>query len=79
MNPRWKCADCGDARNNQLGVQECWSLKEAKLGRFKMVHIDLPPPYKGIKTEWKPTCYRRPRFVKVDPSTLTKDGYRKGW
>jgi hypothetical protein len=74
---RKHCAGCRDDfynGNNNLGVKECWVLKDAKLINRIKIHVDQPPPYKQ-KAEKKPNCYRAPRYVFVSPESLTKDGY----
>ena len=41
------CVGCRDNfynGNNDLGVKECWCLKDAKLVMKKEVHIDQAPP-----------------------------------
>ena len=41
------CVGCRDNfynGNNNLGVKECWCLKDAKLVMKKEVHIDQAPP-----------------------------------
>lgn len=63
--------------NNPYGVKECWSLKDATRARFKLIHVDQPPPYNHIKAEWLPTCYSAKRFVKVKPEALTEAGFWK--
>ncbi len=50
--------------NNDLGVNECWSLKDAKLIMRKEVHINDVPPW-NQKAEKFPDCYHKPKFVYV--------------
>lgn len=52
--------------NNPYGIQECWSLKSARVVLKKEVHLDQVPPWnqKPIKVL---SCFRRPRHVYVDP------------
>lgn len=72
------CAGCyNDFYNgkNQLGVQECWSRKDAKLEPRLLIPIDLRPPYTHIEPKKVPTCYKRQRYATVKPESLTKDGY----
>lgn len=52
--------------NNDLGVQQCLSLKNAKLIMRKEVHIDQVPPWKQ-KAQKFPDCYSKARFVYVAP------------
>ena len=52
--------------NNDLGVKECWSMKDAKLIMRKEVHIDQMPPWKQKAIEL-PNCYSKERFVYVAP------------
>lgn len=63
------CAGCRNNfynGNNDLGVAQCWSLEEAKVGMYRMVHINDAPPWtdKPVKAL---DCYSRPQWVKVDP------------
>jgi hypothetical protein len=60
--------------NNQLGVQECWMLKDAKLEERMPVHIDQPPPYRWTGRRL-PSCYRMKKHVIISKDALTKDGY----
>lgn len=80
LDPKKHCVGCyNDFYNghNGLGVKQCWSLKGAKLVSKLDIHIDLRPPYKGIKPTKRPDCYRRQRYCRVDPKVLTKDGYER--
>lgn len=61
--------------NNPYGVKECWSRQDAKMGQFRLIPIDLPPPYLGVKIEQLPTCYQRKRYAKVKPDALDARGY----
>jgi len=64
------CVGCRDNfynGNNDLGVRQCWSLKSAKLVMRKEVHVDQVPPWNQEAREL-PDCYRKPRFIYVDPS-----------
>lgn len=51
--------------NNDLGVRECWSFKDAKPIMRKEVHINQAPPW-NMKPEKYPDCYRKSQFVYVD-------------
>ena len=62
------CVGCRDNfynGNNNLGVKECWCLKDAKLVMKKEVHIDQAPPW-NQKAEKFPDCYRKSKFVYVE-------------
>ena len=50
--------------NNDLGVGECWSLKDAKLVVRREVHISQVPPW-NQKVGKFPNCYHKPQFVYV--------------
>lgn len=74
------CAGCRDDfynGHNPYGVTECWLRENAVLGEFKLIPIDLAPPYLKIKTQSVPTCYQRPRYVKAKPESLDAQGYWK--
>jgi hypothetical protein len=63
------CVGCRDDfynGKNDLGVSECWSLKDAKLVMKKEVHLDQRPPWTQ-KAQRLPGCFRRPRHVYVAP------------
>lgn len=65
-------AYCQGCRNdfyngkNDLGVGECWSLKDATIVRKKFVSIYAMPPWK-MKAEKTYSCHHRSGFVAVDP------------
>ena len=61
--------------HNNIGVQQCWHLKDAKLVPRLLIHVDQAPPYKHIKQQMVPHCYKMKRFVTVAPESLTSDGY----
>jgi len=72
------CAGCRDDfynGQNPYGVTECWSLKTAKLAKYLQISIDQPPPYNAKRLVKLPTCYNKPRFVKVKPEALDSKGY----
>jgi hypothetical protein len=63
-----RCAGCEDDfynGNNNLGVKECWRLKDAKLIKRKQVHIDQVPPWNQEPIETL-DCYRVKKCVFVD-------------
>ena len=64
------CAGCRNdfynSGNNELGIAECWCLKDAKVGKYRMVHINDVPPWTG-KPVSTLSCYSRPQWIKVDP------------
>ena len=75
---RKHCVGCEDDfynGNNDLGVDECWCREDAKQKQYLMIPADMLPPYKHMKTEWKPTCFHRKGYVKVKKASLTSDGY----
>jgi len=63
-----RCRGCyNDEYNHGLGgAKECWSLKTAKLIMRKEVHVDQVPPW-NQKAQMFPSCYRRSRYVYVQP------------
>jgi hypothetical protein len=66
------CSGCRDNfynGNNDLGVSQCWSLKDAKLIMRKEVHIDQVPPW-NQKAKMLPNCYHREQFVYVRPDQV---------
>ncbi len=72
------CSGCtNDFYNghNDLGVKQCWSLPNAELVPRLLIHINQSPPYKGMKTEQVPQCYKRPHFVTVKTESLTAEGF----
>lgn len=74
------CSGCEDNFYNQPGnshIGECWNLKDATRESYKLIPVDLPPPYTHIKAQQLPTCYRAKRCVKVKPDGLTADGFWK--
>ncbi len=63
-----KCEGCRDDfynGNNDIGVKECFNLKNAKIVLKKKVHINQVPPWKqkAIKV---PDCYRMSGYVFID-------------
>ena len=52
--------------NNNLGVEECWSLKKARLVLKKEVHINQIPPW-NQEPKQVLSCYHRDGYVYVDP------------
>jgi len=64
------CAGCRDDfynGNNDMEIKECWNLQSAKLVLRKEVHIDQRPPWKQKPIKVL-SCYRKPRYVYVEPS-----------
>lgn len=82
---RADCSGCRDNfyNHNNMGLNvvdgkpRCWSLADATMVRAMDIHIDQRPPYKGIPLTSRPSCYKRPRFVRVLPERITKDGFWK--
>jgi len=52
---------------NDLGIPECWCLKDAKLVWRREVHIDDIPPWKRPAIHVL-NCFRRPKYVYVKPT-----------
>lgn len=79
------CVGCRDDfyNHNRMGANEtsgeprCWSLDRATMVSALDVPVDMPPPYTRLKPTQRPSCYKRPRFVRVERDRLTKDGYWK--
>ena len=64
-----KCHGCQDDfynGHNQLGVKQCWLLKDAKIILRRRVGLWEPPPWKR-KPERLPDCYNEKGFVFVSP------------
>lgn len=79
MDKRY-CTGCRDDfynDKNDLNVQECWLLADAKRERRLLIPINMPPPYTHIKPELLPTCYNRPGYATVKPESIGSDGYWK--
>ena len=53
--------------NNHLGVEECWSLKTAKVVRKKRVPISQVPPWKQAPVK-VPSCYKQAGYIFVGPN-----------
>ena len=63
------CIGCRDNfynGNNPYGIQECWSLKSARLIARKLVHINQVPPWNQLP-QLLPSCYRKEQYVCVGP------------
>ena len=78
MITKKQCAGCDDDfynGQNPYGIAECWSFKKATEGKYLLIHVDQPPPYDATRLVTLPTCYRKPRFVKVKPEALDSKGY----
>lgn len=74
------CVGCEDNFYNgfnNIGVKECWHLKDAKQEFYKLIPVDMRPPYTMLEHQKLPTCYRKKRYVKVKPAALIADGYWK--
>lgn len=60
------CIGCynDDYNHGFGGAKECWSFKNAKIGWFKLIHVDQVPPWtqKAVRL---PNCYTKSRYVKV--------------
>ena len=72
------CDGCRDDfynGKNDIGVAECWMRKDATLVTRLLIHVDQPPPYRDVKPQQVPSCYRRPRFSTVKPEALNLQGY----
>jgi hypothetical protein len=52
--------------NNGYGIQECWSLKDAKFIKRKRVSINQVPPWTQKAGDY-PNCYRESGYVFVGP------------
>ena len=67
-NKKAFCDGCHDNfynGNNDMGVEECYSLKNLKLIMRKKVHInDIPPHEQEFKLY--PNCYHIPKYVFFD-------------
>lgn len=75
---RKHCVGCEDDfynGNNPYGIQECWGRTGAKFDNYRLVHVDLPPPYLGLEIQKLPTCYKKKRHVKVKPEALDSRGF----
>lgn len=75
------CIGCRDNfynGNNPYGVKECWALKTAKVVQRVEVSIHQVPPWKQPPSKYL-SCYHSQGYCYIDPKTLNKDGYQKGW
>lgn len=78
-----KCSGCYNDIYNRgddpAGTLKCWSFDNAKLIRTVEIHVDDRPPFKPhqLKTQWRPNCYRKPRYCYLTKDNFTKDGYWK--
>lgn len=73
------CAGCRDDfynGSNELGVKVCWHLKDARMEKRLLIHVDAIPPYKA-KPKTIPHCYGPPRTVNVAPDHIDAAGYWK--
>jgi hypothetical protein len=65
------CAGCyNDVYNGQLAPR-CWNADKAAM----VYHVDQAPPYKDLQLQKVPDCYKKQRFVTVQPTAIRKDGY----
>ena len=74
------CSGCKDDfynGKNDLGVGKCWLRDDAKREKRMLIPIDMPPPYKHIRAELLPTCYKRQGYATVKPEAIASDGYWK--
>ena len=65
---REHCTGCEDNfynGNNDLGVNECWSLDNMKLIKRKRVGINDVPPWTW-KPQKYPSCYRQRGYVFIN-------------
>lgn len=72
------CAGCEDDfynGKNPYGILTCWHLKAARLVPRLLIHIDQPPPYRDVKPQPLPNCYRMARHVAVKPQAIDARGY----
>ena len=63
------CAGCRDNfnnGNNPIKVNECWSLKDAKLIMRKEVSVNQRPPW-DQDPKLLPNCYNRDGYIYVSP------------
>ncbi len=75
-----KCAGCyNDFYNgkNDIGVSICWNAAKATMVSRLIIHIDQAPPYKNVKPQIVPSCYKRQRYATVKPESLDSKGYWK--
>lgn len=63
------CTGCynNDYNYGLGGAKECWCLKDAKIIWRKEVHVDQRPPWTQ-KARKFPDCYRKSRYVYVEPN-----------
>lgn len=74
------CDGCRDDfynDKNPYGVKECWLLKDGKREKRLLIPISLAPPYKHIKPQMLPTCYKADGYATVKPESIREDGYWK--
>lgn len=68
------CAGCKDDfynSQNPYAIDECWHLKSARLVLKKEVHVDQIPPWTQKPRKFL-NCYRRKRYVYVEPTFLDR-------
>jgi ArsR family metal-binding transcriptional regulator len=63
-----ECSGCSENfynGNNDLGVQECWSFKSAKILKRKKVPLDQCPPWKQPAAYYM-SCRRERGYVFIN-------------
>jgi len=75
------CAECVDDFYNHDGNSSnpvgCWCREGATFETYRLIPINLRPPYNHIEIQELPTCYKRKHHVKIKPEALTKEGFWK--
>ena len=64
------CVGCEDNfynSNNNLGIENCWSLEGSKLCKKKEVHINDTPPWTHQPVIDTLDCFKRKQYVYVGP------------
>jgi len=72
------CGGCEDNfynGNNNYGVSECWSFKNAKVIKRLSIRSDQPPPYDRDVWLYKLSCFHRKQMCYPSPDAIAKDGY----
>lgn len=71
------CSGCRDDfynGHNELGVKQCWALKDAVIVPRLLIPINVAPPYKGWKPRTVPNCYHMERHATVKPESIDSNG-----
>lgn len=55
--------------NNDLGITECWSLRDAEWVQRRRVPINMAPPYYQ-KPEWVLRCRSEAGYAFISPTPL---------